>query len=333
MLNPTKSIVFTAFRLPPSPEGLDRPRLRPCIAPWPGRRAQDKNPTFRHEDHGVTGSGRYRSDVRPGRRRAHDLEPARPLAPPRAPWRGDHPAACLRCRARRHRRRAGGDLRPAGAGQHLGGDPRHRAHHPRALGYPLADHRALVPGVHRRDRDAGLDRPSRATPDSRAPDGCGRAGRAGRLPPARGAPGLLRRAPAHIRLRRLQPALPRCATGHRHCGRTGGPALPEPSHASPGDRRRLDRRPLRGGRCLRSPARCHRRGDCGVGHGGRLPPRDGRAQRAPLRGRGNRCGARSASRSARAYLHGAPGVGRGVLCRHGHGKPAARTRGLRARRR
>ena len=131
----------------------------------------------------------------------------------------------------------------------------------------------------------------------------------------------------------FNPRFPVVAAGHRHCGRTGGPALPEPSHASPCDRRRLDRRHLRGGRCLRSPARCHRRRNRGVGHGGRLPPRYGRAQRASLRGRGDRCGPRPAGRSARADLHGAPGVGRGVLRRHGHGGPAARTRGLRARRR
>ncbi len=256
-----------------------------------------------------------------------------PLPPSRAPWRGDDPTACLRRRARRHRRRARGDLRPADAGQHVRGDPCHRAHHSPTLGSPLADHRSVVRGVHRRDRDVGPRRPARAAADGRAPDGRRRPGRAGRLPPARRAPGFLRRAPAHIRLRRLQPALPRRAAGHRHCGRTGGPALPEPSHASPCDRRRLDRRHLRGGRCLRSPARCHRGRNRGVGHGGRLPPRYGRAQRASLRGRGDRCGPRPAGRSARADLHGAPGVGRGGLRRRGHGGPAARTRGLRARRR
>ena len=331
MQNLTKSIAFTAFGLPPRQGGPERPRLRRCNLHWSRLRAQGSDISVRHEDHGFTHAHQHRFGVRSRRHWPHPLEPARPLPPAGAPWWRHDPAPGLRRRPRRHRRRARGDLRPAGPGQHLRGDPCHRAHHSPAFRYPLADHGAVVPGVDRGHCDAALGRPPRTAADGRASDGRLRVGRPAPLPPAQCAARSHGRPSAHSGLRRLQPALPNPPAGRGNGGRVGRPAVLEPSDASPGDRRDRDRRALCGGRRLRPPTWCHCRGDRWVGYGGRLPPGHGRAQRSPVRGRGDRCGPRPTGRSPRVDLHVSSGVGRGVLHGYGRGGPGARTCGLRAR--
>ncbi len=179
----------------------------------------------------------------------------------------------------------------------------------------------------------GAHRAARATPGGSAADGGGRRGRRGRVPSPRCAARPDRGAVACPGLLRIQPALPHPPAGHRHRGGAGRAAVPEPAHAPHRDRCAVALRPVRGDRRLRAAARCHCRVDRRLGYGRRLPPRHGRAQRAPVGIGGERRRARPSGGGARAHLHATSGMGRGRIRRHGHPRAAGRARRLRARRR
>ena len=229
------------------------------------------------------------------------VESAGPFPPAGSARRGHDPAPSLRRRARRHRRRAGGDLHPPGRGQHLGGDPRHRAGHSPAVGHPLADHRAVV----RRAPSAS------SPPWSSSACSC----RADGSPPDGAWPGWPRSSCASCSTRCWappagRPPIPDSPASTRASRSFSWPSpLPSLWRALPYLSRPMHRLvvgaialagALCGRRLLRPAARRHRRGDRRVGHGSRLPPRHGRAQRPPVGLGGDRRRARPAGRGARA---------------------------------
>ena len=319
-VNLTKSIVFKYFALRPWSGCPERPRLRTWSPPGQPRAASRPlgPPTMKVMGTGTATATGNDAAALSERRPPRLVEPAGPLARPRAARRRHDPAAGLRRRAGRHRHRPARHLHPPGGRQHLGGDPRHRAAHSPTLGHPLADHRHLVRRLGRRHRGPDPPRTARPAAEGRPPDG--------------GWPASPRSSSASCSTRcsvrrpvarpcrsfvRLRPALSRHPARHRHRGGAGRAALPEPADAPA--RRSA---PWRWPPCARSsaPTACPSASWPRVIVGWGTAAACHLALGAP-NGLPSAAEVTDAVRDLQVEVHGlrsttAPGVGRGVVRRH-----------------